>query len=176
MDKVERRDRPKSLGRTRGATLGTAVKALFGPYRSPHNDRIHLRSLAQTPFRTVSPRTPVNRGKKKGRGLPRNSPYLAIIADLVHPFVEDDLVMPLAAVHEVLPAREPFVVERVDLVISISPYQRVVAVIAIQGVVALAAVEAVLPIGTVRVVPVIVASHHVVSWTAVEGVVAEVTV
>src|SRR5829696_7290194 len=54
MDKVERRDRPKSLGRTRGATLGTAVKALFGPYRSPHNDRIHLRSLAQTPFRTVS--------------------------------------------------------------------------------------------------------------------------
>src|SRR5215213_6830063 len=55
------RDRPKSLGRTRGATLGTAVKALFGPYRSPHNDRIHLRSLAQTPFRTVSPRTRVNK-------------------------------------------------------------------------------------------------------------------
>src|SRR5215211_2228858 len=64
MDKVERRDRPKSLGRTRGATLGTAVKALFGPYRSPHNDRIHLRSLAQTPFRTVSLRTRVNKGKR----------------------------------------------------------------------------------------------------------------
>jgi hypothetical protein len=31
------RDCPKSLGRTRGATLGTAVKALFGPFRSPHN-------------------------------------------------------------------------------------------------------------------------------------------
>jgi hypothetical protein len=102
-------------------------------------------------------------------------PYLAI-ADLVDPLVEDDLVVPLAAVHEVLPAREPFVVERVDLVVSISPHQRVVAVVAIQGVVALAAVEAVLPVGTVRVVSVIVAAHHVVSGTAVEGVVAEVTV
>src|SRR5215213_10061939 len=115
------------------------------------------------------------RGKKKGRGLPRNSPYLAIIADLVVPFVEDDLVMPLAAVHDVLPAREPFVVERVDLVVSISPHQRVVAVVAIQGVIALAAVEAVLPVGTVRVVPVIVTAQHVSPGTAVESVVAEVT-
>src|SRR5215208_785661 len=108
-----------------------------------------------------------------GAALPRNSPYLAI-ADLVDPLVEDDLVMPLAAVHEVLPTREPFVIERVDLVISISPYQRVVAVIAIQGVVALAAIEAVLPVGTVRIVPVIVTAHHIVSGTAVDGVVAEV--
>src|SRR5829696_7296761 len=107
--------------------------------------------------------------------LIRYSPYLAI-ADLVDPFVEDDLVMPLAAVHDVLTAREPFVVERVDLVVSISPYQRVVAVVAIQGVVPLPAIEAVLSVGTVRVVPVIVASHHVVSGTAVDGVVAEVTV
>src|SRR5215204_7208962 len=117
------------------------------------------------------PRTSVN----EGRGLPRYSPYLAI-ADLVDPFVEDDLVMPLATVHEVLPTREPFVVEGVDLVVSISPHQRVVTVVAIQGVVALTAVEAVLSVGTVRVVPVIVASHHVGSGTAVDGVVAEVTV
>src|SRR5215212_9901413 len=89
-----------------------------------------------------------------GAALPRNSPYLAI-ADLVDPLVEDDLVMPLAAVHEVLSARELFVVERVDLVVSISSHQRVVAVVAIQSVVALAAVEAVLPVATVRVVPVI---------------------
>src|SRR5215203_928550 len=120
-------------------------------------------------LRIPLPRTSVN----EGRGLPRYSPYLAI-ADLVDPFVEDDLVMPLAAVHEVLPTREPFVIERVDLVISISPYQRVVAVIAIQGVVALAAVKAVLPVGTVRIVPVIVTAHHIVSGTAVDGVVAEV--
>ena len=84
----------------------------------------------------------MNKGKNEGRGLPRYSPYLAI-ADLVDPFVEDGLVIPLAAVHEVLPARKPFVVERVDLIISSSPNQRVVAVIAVQGVVALAAVEAV---------------------------------
>src|SRR5215208_2841948 len=111
----------------------------------------------------------------EGRGLPRYSPYLAI-ADLVDPFVEDDLVMPLATVHEVLPTREPFVVEGVDLVVSISPYQRVVTVVAIQGVVPLTAVEVVLPVGTVRVVPVIVTAHHVVSATAVEDIVAEVTI
>jgi hypothetical protein len=102
--------------------------------------------------------------------------YLAIIADLVDPFVVDNHVMPLAAIHEVLPAREPFVVERVDLVVSISPHQRVVAVVAIQGVVSLAAVEVVLPVGTVRIVPVIVTAHLVVSGTAVEGVVAKVPV
>src|SRR5215212_2957328 len=110
-----------------------------------------------------------------GAALPRNSPYLAI-ADLVDPLVEDDLVMPLAAVHEVLPTREPFVVERVDLVVSISPQQRVVAVVAVQGVVPLAAIEAVLSVATITIVPVIVAAHHVASATAVEGIVAEVTV
>ena len=87
---------------------------------------------AEYDLRRISlPGTSVNKGKNEGRGLPRYPPYLAI-ADLVDPFVEDDLIIPLAAVHEVLPARKSFVVERVDLVVSISPYQRVVAVIAIR--------------------------------------------
>ena len=46
----------------------------------------------------------------------------------------------------------------------------------VEDVVALAAVEVVLPVGTVRIVPVIVTAHLVVSGTAVEGVVAEVPV
>jgi hypothetical protein len=49
--------------------------------------------------------------------------------------------MPLATVHDVLSAREPFVVERVDEVVSGSPEQRIVAVVAPQPVIPLAAVD-----------------------------------
>jgi hypothetical protein len=51
------RDCPKSLVGARGVALQTAQKALRDPFRLPHSVRIHLRSVAQTPFRTVSPRS-----------------------------------------------------------------------------------------------------------------------
>src|SRR5215217_2549916 len=48
------RDCPKSLGGARGVVLQIAEKACFDPFRSSHYVRIRLRSVAQTPFRTVS--------------------------------------------------------------------------------------------------------------------------
>ena len=40
--------------------LQSAEKALLEPIRPPHSGRIHPRSVARTPFRTISPRTRVN--------------------------------------------------------------------------------------------------------------------
>src|SRR5215208_8473121 len=51
------RDCPKSLVGARGIALQIAQQALFDPFRLPHSVPIHLRSVAKTPFRTVSPRT-----------------------------------------------------------------------------------------------------------------------
>jgi hypothetical protein len=34
--------------------LRTAEKALFGPFRHPYSGQVHVRSVAHTPFRTVS--------------------------------------------------------------------------------------------------------------------------
>src|SRR5215212_3561866 len=46
--------------------LQTTVKALLDPFRPPHKVRIRLRSPPRTPFRTVSPRTSVNKGRRRG--------------------------------------------------------------------------------------------------------------
>jgi hypothetical protein len=48
------RDCPKSLGAARGVALQIVEKARFDPFRPTHDVRINLRSVAQTPFRTVS--------------------------------------------------------------------------------------------------------------------------
>jgi hypothetical protein len=56
------RNRPKRLGGARSVTLQIAEKACVDPFRSSHDVRINLRSVAQTPFRTVSLRTRVNKG------------------------------------------------------------------------------------------------------------------
>src|SRR5215216_1755484 len=49
---------PKERGLTGHQT------ALFGLFCPRYTGQIHARSSTQTPFRTVSPRTSVNRGKK----------------------------------------------------------------------------------------------------------------
>jgi len=54
MAKVQLRNRPKRLGGARSVTLQIAQKACVDPFRSSHDVRINLRSVAQTPFRTVS--------------------------------------------------------------------------------------------------------------------------
>jgi hypothetical protein len=54
------RNCPKSFGDVYGVALQIAEKALSGPFRPPHSGQIHVRSVAQTPFRTVSPRTLMN--------------------------------------------------------------------------------------------------------------------
>src|SRR5918994_6805099 len=48
------RDRPKSPQGGPGVALRNAEKTLFDPFGLPHSGRIHPRSVAQTPFRTVS--------------------------------------------------------------------------------------------------------------------------
>ena len=40
--------------------------ALFGPFRPQYTGQIHVRSIACTPFQTVSPRTRVNRVGRLG--------------------------------------------------------------------------------------------------------------
>jgi hypothetical protein len=54
-------------------------------------------------------------------------PHLAVLADLIEPFVEDDHVMRLAAADKVLSARKLFLVECVDGVVSVSSPFYVVA-------------------------------------------------
>ena len=51
---------PKSLGDVSGVAPKTTEEALFDPFGPPHSGRIHLRSVAQTPFRTVSGRSSQN--------------------------------------------------------------------------------------------------------------------
>ena len=54
------RNCPKSLGGACDLAPRIAEKALFDPFRPPHSGQIHPRSVAESPFRTVSPRTPVH--------------------------------------------------------------------------------------------------------------------
>src|SRR5215207_4722956 len=68
------RDCPKSLVGARGVALQIAEKALFDPFRPPHDVRIHLRSVAQTPFRTVSEG---EFHEVRGSNLPHSSGALA---------------------------------------------------------------------------------------------------
>jgi hypothetical protein len=63
------RNCPKSLGRPRSVTLRVATEGLFGSFRPLYTSQIDGRSVARTPFRTVSPDTWVNKGEKKGRGV-----------------------------------------------------------------------------------------------------------
>jgi hypothetical protein len=53
------RDFPKSLRCVCGVALRSAEKALLGPFRPPYTGQIRARTRPNTPFRTVSPRTPV---------------------------------------------------------------------------------------------------------------------
>ena len=48
------RNCPKSLGGACDLAPRIAEKALFDPFRPPHSGQIHPRSVAQSPFRTVS--------------------------------------------------------------------------------------------------------------------------
>jgi hypothetical protein len=48
------RNCPKSRGRVCGVGLRSAEKALFRPFRTLYSGQIHARSVALTPFRTVS--------------------------------------------------------------------------------------------------------------------------
>src|SRR5829696_5652475 len=68
------RDCPKSPVGARGVALQIAKKALVDPFRPPHDVRIHLRSVAQTPFRTVSPRTKVNNRHRRVESPPCRTP------------------------------------------------------------------------------------------------------
>jgi hypothetical protein len=43
--------------------LRNAKKTLFSPLGLPHSGGMRPRSVVQTPFRTVSPRTPLNRAR-----------------------------------------------------------------------------------------------------------------
>src|SRR5215207_5023126 len=83
------RDCPKSLVGARGVALQIAEKALFDPFRPPHDVRIHLRSVAQTPFRTVSPRISVNSGQRSRAGAsdlpPRLPPEAALLWRCLRP-------------------------------------------------------------------------------------------
>jgi hypothetical protein len=54
MDPKSERNGPESLGGDYAVALQTAEKALFDPFRAPHSGQIPVRSVAQTPFRTVS--------------------------------------------------------------------------------------------------------------------------
>src|SRR5215218_2583367 len=55
------RDCPKRVGGACGVTLRSTSTVLFDPFWPPCASQIHAHSVAQTPFRTVSPRTPVNK-------------------------------------------------------------------------------------------------------------------
>jgi hypothetical protein len=63
MDKVELRDCPKSTGSARKVASQVAEATPFGPFWPRYPDQINARSVARTPFRTVSPRTSVNKRK-----------------------------------------------------------------------------------------------------------------
>src|SRR5215211_5506933 len=63
------RNRPKSLGRTWCVALRATENGSFRLIVTSVHCPIHSRSVTHTPFRTVSPRTRVNKGTKKVRTL-----------------------------------------------------------------------------------------------------------
>ncbi len=62
VSKQKIRNCPKSLGGAYSGALWAAKKRLFGPFHPPFTGQIHARSVARTPFRTVSLGYLVNRG------------------------------------------------------------------------------------------------------------------
>src|SRR5215207_9473069 len=54
MAKAELLNCPKSLGRPCSVTLRVSTEGLFGSFRPPYTSQIDGRSVARTPFRTVS--------------------------------------------------------------------------------------------------------------------------
>src|ERR687898_2287315 len=73
------RDCPKSLGSAHCVALQATEKCLFGPFLSGYTGQNYARSSAYTPFRTVSPRTPVNRVKNEGPDAVRFTSNICVV-------------------------------------------------------------------------------------------------
>src|SRR5215218_11458233 len=56
--------------------LRATETVLLGPFWPPDTAKIHVRSVARTPFRTVSLGTWVNKAITKGRGVAGPGPHL----------------------------------------------------------------------------------------------------